>query len=52
MVTLGYCAPITNSPLIQTGQGVFPNDLQTLHFDLSDMHSLTFKIREDMVFQR
>jgi hypothetical protein len=43
--------PITNSPLIQTGQGVFLSDLQALHFDLSDMRSLTSKIREDMTFQ-
>jgi hypothetical protein len=44
--------PVTNSPLIQTGQGMFPSDLQTLYFDLSDMRSLTSKIREDMTFQR
>jgi hypothetical protein len=37
---------ITNSPLMQTGQGVFLGDLQTLHFDLSDMNNLTSKIRE------
>jgi hypothetical protein len=43
--------PITNSPLIQAGQEVFPSDQQILHFDLSDMRSLTFKIREDMAFQ-
>jgi hypothetical protein len=43
--------PITNSPLIQTGQGVFPSDLQTLYFDLSGMRSLTSKILEDMAFQ-
>jgi hypothetical protein len=43
---------ITNSPLIQTRQGVFPSDLQTLHFNLSDMCNLTSKIRENMVFQQ
>jgi hypothetical protein len=31
---------------------VFPSDLQTLYFDLSDMRSLTSKIREDMSFQK
>jgi hypothetical protein len=44
--------PIANSLLIQTGQGVFPSDLQILYFNLSDMRSLTSKIREDMIFQR
>jgi hypothetical protein len=31
---------------MQTGQRVFLGDLQTLHFDLSDMNNLTSKIRE------
>jgi hypothetical protein len=47
----GIVPLITNSTLIHTGQAVFPCDLQTLYFDLSDMHSLSSKIREDMAFQ-
>jgi hypothetical protein len=47
----GIVPPITNSPQIQTGQGVFPSDIQILYFDLSDLCSLTSKIQEDMAFQ-
>jgi hypothetical protein len=47
----GIAPSLTSIPLFQNGQGVFPSDLQTLHFDLSDMHSPTSKIREDMAFQ-
>jgi hypothetical protein len=34
------------------GQGVLPDDLQKLYYDLVDMHTLTIKIKEDIEFQR
>jgi hypothetical protein len=34
----------TNPPGLKHGQGVLPSDLQTLHYNLGDMHNLTPKI--------
>jgi hypothetical protein len=33
-------------------QGVLHGDLQRLDYDLSDIHTLTLKIKEDIEFQR
>jgi hypothetical protein len=41
-----------NPTVHQVGQGVIQDGLQTLFFQLSDMHILTPKIAEDMEFQR
>jgi hypothetical protein len=42
----------TNSSGLKPRKGVLPTDLQTLRYNLGDMHNLTPKIREDMEFQR
>jgi hypothetical protein len=38
----------TNPP----GQGVLPSGLQTLHYNLGDIHNLTIKIQGDTTLQR
>jgi hypothetical protein len=43
---------IANSPELNFGQGVFHYALQTLHYDLIDMHKLTTKIQEVIAFTR
>jgi hypothetical protein len=40
-----------NSSKLHFGQEVFHGDLQRLYYDLSDMHTLTLKIKEDIEFQ-
>jgi hypothetical protein len=42
----------TNSPWLKPGQVVLPSDLQTLDYNLSDMHNLTPKIWGDTILQR
>jgi hypothetical protein len=49
---LRYCSLYHIYTTIQNGQGVFPSDLQTFYFYLSEMCSLTSKIREDMAFEK
>jgi hypothetical protein len=41
---------IENSPELNCGQGVLHGALQTLHYDHIDMHKLTPKIQEVIVF--
>jgi hypothetical protein len=41
---------IANSPELKCGQGVLHGALQTLHYDLIDMHKLTPKIQEVISF--
>jgi hypothetical protein len=41
-----------NSPVHNLGQGVLQDDLETLFFDLGDMHRLTVKMEEDMEFDK
>jgi hypothetical protein len=41
---------IANSPELNCGQGVLHGALQTLHYDLIDMHKLTLKIQEVIAF--
>jgi hypothetical protein len=43
---------VTNSPLIQTGQGVLHDGLQILVFDVLDMHRLNHTIEEDIEFSK
>jgi hypothetical protein len=44
---------IATNPLgLKPGQGVLPSDLQTLNYNLGDMHNLTPKIWGDMTFQK
>jgi hypothetical protein len=43
---------IANLPELNYGQGVFHGALQTLHYDLIDMHKLTLKIQEVIAFTR
>jgi hypothetical protein len=43
--------PTANSSKLHFGQEVFHGDLQRLYYDLSDMHTLTLKIKEDIEFQ-
>jgi hypothetical protein len=43
--------PTVNSSKLHFGQEVFHGDLQRLYYDLSDMHTLTLKIKEDIEFQ-
>jgi hypothetical protein len=42
----------TNPPGLKPGQGVLPHDLQTLHYNMGDIHNLTPKILGDMALQR
>jgi hypothetical protein len=41
-----------NSPLHDIGQGVLQDGLETLLFDLGDMHRPTLNMEEDMGFER
>jgi hypothetical protein len=41
---------IANSPELNCGQGVLHGGLQTLHYDLIDMHKLHPKIQEVIAF--
>jgi hypothetical protein len=41
---------IANPPELDCGQGVLHSALQTLHYDLIDMHKLTPKIQEVIAF--
>jgi hypothetical protein len=41
-----------NPPWLKPVQGVLPSNLQTLYYNLGDMHNLTPKIQGDMTFQR
>jgi hypothetical protein len=41
----------TNSLGLKPGQGVLPSGLQSLHYNLGDMHNLTPKIWEDTTLQ-
>jgi hypothetical protein len=41
---------LTNSPELNCGQGVLHGALQTLNYDLIDMHKLTPKIQEVIAF--
>jgi hypothetical protein len=43
---------IENSPELNCGQGVLHGALQTLSYDLIDMHKLTPKIQEVIVFTK
>jgi hypothetical protein len=43
---------IANSPELNCGQGVLHDALQTLHYDLIDMHKLTLKIQEVIAFTK
>jgi hypothetical protein len=43
---------IETPPELNFGQGVFHCALQTLHYDLIDMHKLTPKIQEVIAFTR
>jgi hypothetical protein len=43
---------IANSPELNYGQGVLHGVLQTLHYDLIDMHKLTPKIQEVVAFTK
>jgi hypothetical protein len=43
---------IANSPEFNCGQGVLHDALQTLHYDLIDMHKLTLKIEEVIAFTK
>jgi hypothetical protein len=43
---------VTNSSGLKTGQGALPNNLQTLHYNLGDMHNLTHKIQGDMASEK
>jgi hypothetical protein len=40
-----------NSLVHNLGQGALQDDLQTLFFDLGDMHRPTLKMEEDMEFE-
>jgi hypothetical protein len=42
----------TNSSGLKPRQEVLPIDLQTMHYNLGDMHNLTPKIQGHMAFQR
>jgi hypothetical protein len=42
---------IPNAPELHFGQGLLLDDLQRLDYDLSDIHTLTLKIKEDIEFQ-
>jgi hypothetical protein len=41
---------IANTPELNYGQGVLHGALQTLNYDLVDMHKLTLKIQEVIAF--
>jgi hypothetical protein len=41
-----------NLLVLQHGQGVLQDGLQTLHFDLGDMHRPSQNMEEDMEFER
>jgi hypothetical protein len=43
---------IQKAPELHFGQGVLLGDLQRLDYDLSDMHTTTLKIKEDMEFRK
>jgi hypothetical protein len=43
---------IANPSKLRFGQDVFHGDLQRLENNLGDMHTLTLKIKGDIVFQR
>jgi hypothetical protein len=43
---------IRNLSKLHIGQDVLHRDLQGLDYDLSDMHTLTPQIKEDIEFQR
>jgi hypothetical protein len=43
---------IPNAPELHFGQGLLHSCLQRLDYDLSDMHTLTLKIKEDIKFQK
>jgi hypothetical protein len=43
---------IANPSKLHFAQEVLHGDLQRLDYDLGDMHTLTFKIKEDIEFQR
>jgi hypothetical protein len=43
---------IANPSKLHFGQEVLHDDLQGLDFDLSDIHTPTLKIKEDIEFQR
>jgi hypothetical protein len=43
---------IANSPELNCGQGVLHGALQTLHYDIIDMHKLTPKIQEVIAFTK
>jgi hypothetical protein len=42
----------TNPPGLKPVQGVLPSNLQTLNYNLGDMHNLTPKIQIDMAFPK
>jgi hypothetical protein len=42
----------TNPPGLKHRQVSLPSDPKTMHYNLSDMHNLTPKIRGDMAFQK
>jgi hypothetical protein len=44
--------PIANPPELNFGQGVLHGALQTLHYDLIDMHNLTPDIQEVIAFTK
>jgi hypothetical protein len=41
----------TNQAGLKHGQGALPSDLQTLRYNMGDMHNITPKIQGDMAFQ-
>jgi hypothetical protein len=43
---------IANAPELHFGQKVFHGNLQRLHYDMGDMHTLILKIKGDIEFQR
>jgi hypothetical protein len=48
--SIEICIP--NAPELHFGQGLLHGDIQGLLYDISDMHTLTLKIKEDIEFQR
>jgi hypothetical protein len=41
----------TNPPGLKPRQGVLPSDIQTLHYNMDDMHNVTPKIGGDTTLQ-
>jgi hypothetical protein len=49
--TKGFSSVVTNLAGLKPGQGVLPSGLQTLPYNLGNMHNLASKIREDTTLQ-